>query len=220
MHRFVITFSLALLLALAGRAITQTPDEQPPSQEAPCDGLTGAAFGICNAYCEAQDCDVHDRPSCKRLRARFLKVTGEDRFPCDRRPCIDAEFPVCNGDCPPGSVCLSGADQADGPQDGGSDAQLGCACRVLCESSQAPTCGGLCPPGLVCFGGGDSGGGDFETTVNGDGCSCRVPCNLAEAPTCNGGCPGDLPCLSGPDDGGPDLGGADTVVGCFCGGNP
>jgi hypothetical protein len=219
MHRFVITFSLALLLALAGRAITQTPDKQPPSQEASCDGLTGAAFGICNAYCEAQDCDVHARPSCERLRAKFLKATGHDRFPCDRRPCRAAESPACNGDCPPGSVCLAGPEDG-GPEDGGSDAVAACACRPLCESSQAPTCGGLCPRGLVCFGGAESGGGDRDTTVNGDGCSCRVPCGLAEAPACNGVCPRGLPCRSGPEDGGPELGGPDTGVGCSCGGNP
>jgi hypothetical protein len=220
MHRFVITFSFALLLALAGRAITHTPDQQPPAQEAPCDGLTGAAFGICNAYCEAQDCDVHDRPSCKRLRAKLLKVTGSELFPCDPRPCIAAEFPACDGDCPPGSVCLSGADRFEGPVSGGPDSQLFCACRVLCESSEAPTCGGLCPGGLVCVPGPENGGSD-ATAI---GCSCRVPCGLAEAPACNGVCPSDLPCLSGPDDGGPDDGGPDfggadqgSVAGCFCG---
>ena len=32
-----------------------TPDGMPPSQETVCDGLSGAAFGLCNAFCEAQD---------------------------------------------------------------------------------------------------------------------------------------------------------------------
>ena len=46
-------------------------------------GLTGAAFGLCNAYCEAQDCDIHDHPSCERLRTNFAKHTGITVFPCD-----------------------------------------------------------------------------------------------------------------------------------------
>ena len=68
----------ALLVTLHPQALSaKTPDGVPPSQETVCSGLTGAAFGLCNAYCEAQDCDVHPRPSCalcastERLREAF-----------------------------------------------------------------------------------------------------------------------------------------------------
>ncbi len=63
-----------------------TPDGVPPSVEQVCSGLHGAAFGLCNAYCEAQDCDVHPRPSCEVLRKNFEKQTGQTRFPCDATP--------------------------------------------------------------------------------------------------------------------------------------
>src|SRR5262249_14691769 len=48
------------VIAVAWQASSaKTPDDMPPSQEQVCSGLQGAAFGLCNAYCEAQDCDVH-----------------------------------------------------------------------------------------------------------------------------------------------------------------
>jgi hypothetical protein len=77
----------ALVLVLAPYlADAKTPDGMPPSQETVCSGLSGAAFGLCNAYCEAQDCDVHPRPSCDQLRKNFLKITGSPIFPCDPTP--------------------------------------------------------------------------------------------------------------------------------------
>lgn len=48
-----------------------------------CTGLSGAAFGLCNAYCEAQNCSVRLRPSCAELRKNFAKLTGSSVFPCD-----------------------------------------------------------------------------------------------------------------------------------------
>ncbi len=63
-----------------------TPDEQPPAEEPPCDaaGLRGAAYGLCIAYCEANDCEIQpDKVACDRLRENYAKLTGEDLFPCD-----------------------------------------------------------------------------------------------------------------------------------------
>jgi hypothetical protein len=70
-----------LLLLLAVPAVAKTPDGKPPSVETVCDGYKGAAYGLCNSYCEARDCDdprVHasDR-SCAVTEAKFLKMTGE-----------------------------------------------------------------------------------------------------------------------------------------------
>ena len=81
---FVLVVVWAVSLLAAG-AFAQTPDGRTPAEESVCTdaGLTGAAFGLCNAYCEAQDCDVHDRPSCERLRKNFAKHTGTRVFPCD-----------------------------------------------------------------------------------------------------------------------------------------
>jgi hypothetical protein len=85
----------ALFQSLHGK----TPDGQTPSEEEVCDGLSGPAFGLCNAYCEAQDCDALDpeRNSCERLRRNFEKHTGTPIFPCDA---------ACgNGRLDPGEAC-------------------------------------------------------------------------------------------------------------------
>lgn len=67
-----------------------TPDGLPPSQETACDGLTGAAHGLCTAYCEAMDCDSGapqaSQNACNKVGANFQRITGQ-RPPCDC-PCI------------------------------------------------------------------------------------------------------------------------------------
>ncbi|HZR82011.1 MAG TPA: hypothetical protein VFD92_13020 [Candidatus Binatia bacterium] len=60
-----------------------TPDTDPPAEEVACDGLTGRAWGLCVAYCEAQDCPGSDHPSCEVLREKLLGIFGTDVFPCD-----------------------------------------------------------------------------------------------------------------------------------------
>jgi hypothetical protein len=74
-----------LSLSPARLAIAQTSDGTPPSQEDVCDGLSGEAFGLCIAYCEALDCDSvdGDRTACQSLRRNFERVTGSPIFPCD-----------------------------------------------------------------------------------------------------------------------------------------
>ena len=51
-----------------------------------CNGLSGQAFGLCNAYCEAEDCDVNPKQSCERLRKNYEIITGSPVFPCDIPP--------------------------------------------------------------------------------------------------------------------------------------
>jgi hypothetical protein len=58
------------LLLLSGAALAQTteggggtPDGQPPAFEDPCAGEEGRAFGLCNAYCEAMDCELGHDPA-------------------------------------------------------------------------------------------------------------------------------------------------------------
>jgi hypothetical protein len=63
-----------------------TPDEQPPAEEAICDpaaDLKGAAYGLCVAYCEANDCETQpDKKACIVLSANFSRITGESLIPC------------------------------------------------------------------------------------------------------------------------------------------
>jgi len=72
----------------------------PPALETVCDMETGAAYGHCNAYCEAMDCELanDNDPStqphasataCAKVRAKFQQTTGRD-LPCEVTcPCAD-----------------------------------------------------------------------------------------------------------------------------------
>ncbi|HKI04021.1 MAG TPA: hypothetical protein VKK31_18725 [Thermoanaerobaculia bacterium] len=89
---FTLTF--ALLLICTGAVLAQTPDGETPAEEAVCDNETGAAFGLCNAYCEAMDCES-DAPqasdtACSKVRAKFQQTTGRD-LPCEQVTCPCAE---------------------------------------------------------------------------------------------------------------------------------
>ena len=81
----------AVMLAstTANAAGDGTPDAQPPAEEQVCDdaGLFGSAFGLCVAFCEANDCDAQlDQPddrACSMLRDKYARATGELFFPCE-----------------------------------------------------------------------------------------------------------------------------------------
>jgi hypothetical protein len=79
-------FILCLGLLAVGAASAKTPDGQPPSVETVCDNETGAAFGLCNAYCEAMDCDSPNphasAQGCASVRANFERKTGRP-MPCE-----------------------------------------------------------------------------------------------------------------------------------------
>jgi hypothetical protein len=60
-----------------------TPDTDPPAEEGVCDGLGGRLWGLCVAYCEAQDCPASEHPSCDVLREKLLDLTESMFFPCD-----------------------------------------------------------------------------------------------------------------------------------------
>lgn len=80
------------LARLCGQSLAsplkKTPDGQTPAEEDVCDVYRGEgpAFGLCNAFCEAQDCDAPGRKNdtaCLQLRDNFARLTGEPRFPCE-----------------------------------------------------------------------------------------------------------------------------------------
>ncbi len=85
---------LCFCLVLSGAALAQTPDGETPAMEDVCDGLSGAAFGACNAYCEAMDCDSANphasERACSNQFNRFEKLTGN--IPPCVCPCVQA-FP-------------------------------------------------------------------------------------------------------------------------------
>ena len=75
----------------------------PAFADAVCDHLMGdqyspGLFGLCNAYCVAQDCDSYapeDQPnSCKRLLINWDRKATGDNDP-EMPPCLDEEVSFC-----------------------------------------------------------------------------------------------------------------------------
>lgn len=83
-----------LMLLVTVTLYAQTPDGETPPNEAVCDSESGAAYGLCTAYCEAMDCDYEltstAEMSCLKVRDRFIQQTGRD-VPCEpvECPCFD-----------------------------------------------------------------------------------------------------------------------------------
>ncbi len=84
-----LTLTFALLLLCAGAAVATTPDGETPAEETVCDTENGAAYGLCNAYCEAMDCESEDpqasEEACTKVRGKFMNITGHD-LPCEAPP--------------------------------------------------------------------------------------------------------------------------------------
>ena len=75
------------ILAVGAILLSGTLYAQTPAAEDACDGLYGAAYGLCNAYCEAMDCDSVTAPqasanACVKVFDRFAQITG-DVLPCE-----------------------------------------------------------------------------------------------------------------------------------------
>jgi hypothetical protein len=88
---FFGVFALSLVFSLPTTAAT--PDGQTPANEGVCDGLMGGSpglYGLCNAYCEAQDLDTFDKepPRTKILENYRKKMkAGDPDMPCIQTPC-------------------------------------------------------------------------------------------------------------------------------------
>ena len=119
----LVLFILLLSVGIASHA--QTPDGMTPSEETACDGLVGAAYGLCNAYCEAMDCDSAypkaSESACAKVEANFLNKTGQ-MLPCilegcenprnDGQPCDDMSGCTIGDTCIQG-ICLGDAVDCD-----------------------------------------------------------------------------------------------------------
>ncbi len=108
-----------------GLAFAQTPDGETPSVETVCDTQVGAAFGLCNAYCEAMDCDYitpqASEKACTRVLDRFVQLT-ENVPPCDSVAAfcgdrnMDAGEQCDDGNMDNGDGCSSSCqDEDEGP---------------------------------------------------------------------------------------------------------
>ncbi len=80
-----IAVVLGALALTPAAAPAQTTDGQTPAAETVCNGQTGAAFGLCTAYCEAMDCDssapAASPTACRRVFDNFVRVSGRQP-PC------------------------------------------------------------------------------------------------------------------------------------------
>jgi hypothetical protein len=105
---------LGALTLVPAPASAQTPDGQTPAEETACNGLTGTAYGLCTAYCEAMDCDgpfpAASGKACGKVYANFVSKTGGQVPPCVITcPCADAFAQVkqdaANAGFPTSSSC-------------------------------------------------------------------------------------------------------------------
>lgn len=101
-------FALLLVCIGTGAALAQTPDLMPPSRETICDNESGAAFGLCNAYCEAMDCDSASpqasATACSKVRSKFQNVSGHD-VTCEL-PCPCTSIPEFNATLAGANSCV------------------------------------------------------------------------------------------------------------------
>ena len=81
MKKSILGLCLGLGLAFgATTTFASTPDGQTPAEETACDTFNGVAYGLCNAYCQAMDCDTGayaDDDACDAVALQFEDLTGE-----------------------------------------------------------------------------------------------------------------------------------------------
>ena len=96
MKRSLSFFVIGFLTLWTGAAWADTPDGQTPSEETVCDAQTGAAYGLCTAYCEAMDCDSTapqaSPTACTRVKNNYQRITGQP-LPCNV-PCPCLSLPL------------------------------------------------------------------------------------------------------------------------------
>jgi hypothetical protein len=80
---------------VSGTAMAQTPDGETPANEGVCNvlqasGITAGLYGLCVAYCEAQDLDSFDKsPPNPKILANYnkRKQASDPAMPCVKPVC-------------------------------------------------------------------------------------------------------------------------------------
>ena len=184
-----------MLFSIGINSYSQTPDGETPAVEDVCDGLEGASYGLCNAYCEVMDCDNPETKAsakaCEKVLANFEKKTGSAMPPCEvvefcgdgfldpGETCDDSgESATCNADCS-AAVCGDGqtnttsgetCDDGNTDPDDGSDA----SCRIELT--------------ILCLGGSPDGvRDDGEECDDGNNINYDICTNACTLPTCGDG---------------------------------
>ena len=100
--QYLARFGFALFVALAaisGSANAITPDGETPANEGVCDPLQGGTsglYGLCVAYCEAQDLNTLDNnPPSLRILANYNKKKLASDI---NMPCVSPQYSCFNQD--------------------------------------------------------------------------------------------------------------------------
>ena len=112
---WTVVLGLAVLIGFGGNVYASTPDGETPANEGVCDLLQGGTpglYGLCVAYCEAQDLDmIEDKgPPNTKILANYRKKmrAGDPDMPCLQVPCpcwsaaqfanigVSGDTPVCS----------------------------------------------------------------------------------------------------------------------------
>jgi hypothetical protein len=120
---------IGLVFLAVPASFAQTADGQTPAEETVCEEteLGGALKGLCNAYCEAMDCDANPNASinsCEAVRSKFVKKSGGIEPPCLIPPVPDTDGDGFTDDID--NCAFTPNDQADGDGDGVGDACDNC----------------------------------------------------------------------------------------------
>lgn len=94
----LLNWAVAMLAGwamMSGSVMAQTPDGETPANEGVCDvlqapGVSPGLYGLCVAYCEAQDLDSIDKepPNTKILgNYNKRKQASDPAMPCVKVPC-------------------------------------------------------------------------------------------------------------------------------------
>jgi len=96
MKKSIWLLAILLILCSWNQVLAETADGTTPADESVCDtaGLTGAPWGLCNAYCEAMDCDYKATDAadaaCEKVKENFINKAGKVGLPCEvyGKPCL------------------------------------------------------------------------------------------------------------------------------------
>jgi hypothetical protein len=91
MHKLKLAGIFFICLSMLGlTTVAKASDTITPAVETVCDGLEGDMFGICNAYCEAMDCDNPDHKAsdkaCYKKAQRWAAIAEGKVIPCNEAP--------------------------------------------------------------------------------------------------------------------------------------
>jgi hypothetical protein len=83
--RILMSLLIAVFL-MGGQAVAKTPDGETPAEEDVCVAEEGVAYGLCNAYCEAMDCDSEypqaSKTACTRVLELYKEHNNDFEPPC------------------------------------------------------------------------------------------------------------------------------------------